>query len=145
VIEHCKFRAGREVGLVGLHMLGAANVVVQKCEFVGIVTGILAAAAVNAALEPTLNRLLDNIFIANTTNAANLAMWNYGTVKGNVFNAAGAGGGLLELAGGATGMNHVVKNCFSCTAAGFAAVATAHAADFWSANELQDAISYAEP
>ena len=144
VIQFCKFRAGREVSLVGLHMLGAANVVIADCEFVGIGTGILSAAAADAT-EPTLNRLLDCIFIANTTVAANLAVWNYGTVRGNDFNAAGAGGGLLEMAGGATGMNHVYRNFFSCTAAGFAAVATGHAADFFSANELDDAISYATP
>jgi hypothetical protein len=72
-------------------------------------------------------------------------MWNYGTVKGNVFNAAGIGGTLLEMAGGATGMNFVANNYFSCAAAGFAAVCTGHAADFWSFNQLDDAVSYATP
>jgi hypothetical protein len=144
VIQFCKFRAGREVSLVGLHMLGADSIVISDCEFVAVGSGILAAAAADGT-EPDLNRLLDCLFIANVTCAANLALWNYGTVKGNVFNAAGIGGTLLEMAGGVTGMNHVCHNFFSCAAGGFAAAATGHAADFWSANELDDAVSYATP
>jgi hypothetical protein len=144
VIQFCKFRAGREVSLVGLHMLGADSITISNCEFVAVGTGILAAAAADAT-EPDLNFLLDCVFIANVTFAANLALWNYGTVKGNVFNAAGIGGALLDTVGGVTGMNFVAENYFSATLAGMAGVCTGHAADFWLQNYCEDQAYWATP